>query len=173
MFRRLVLLLTLVALFSTAAEAVIVGRGRRGRSYLRHVTYVQKLQNDKREIYNEYGFPVHRHREYAYGEIREFWTYYEHGLEFQPRGDEQVLAGEQAGENRSLSRLLGYGDFGRVKMAEHLSRVPGAYRRALGETDGPPVWFPMIPDTGRKGICAFETPLSALFGPPRISQPVT
>jgi hypothetical protein len=82
MFRRLVLLLTLVALFSTAAEAVIVGRGRRGRSYLRHVTYVQKLQNDKREIYNEYGFPVHRHREYAYGEIREFWTYYEHGLEF-------------------------------------------------------------------------------------------
>ncbi len=82
MFRRLVLLLTLVVLLSTAAEAVIVGRGRRGRSYLRHITYVQKLQNDKREIYNEYGFPVHRHREYAYGRIREFWTYYEHGLEF-------------------------------------------------------------------------------------------
>ena len=82
MLRRLVLLLTLVVLLSTAAEAVIVGRGRRGRSYLRHVTYVQKLQNDKREIYNEYGFPVHRHREYAYGRIREHWTYYEHGLEF-------------------------------------------------------------------------------------------
>ena len=82
MFRRIVLLLTLVVLLSTAAEAVIVGRGRRGRSYLRHVTYVQKLQNDKREIYNEYGFPVHRHREYAYGRIREHWTYYEHGLEF-------------------------------------------------------------------------------------------
>ena len=82
MLRRLVLLLTLVALFATASEAVTVGKGKRGRRYFRHYRYVQNLQNDKREIYNEYGFPVNRLREYAYGRIREHWTYYEHGLEF-------------------------------------------------------------------------------------------
>lgn len=82
MYRRLVLLLTLVALLTTASEAVTVGKGKRGRKFLRRQTYVQKLQNEKREIYNEYGFPVHRHREYAYGRIREHWTYNEHGLEF-------------------------------------------------------------------------------------------
>ena len=91
MLRRLVLLLTLVALFATASEAVTVGRGKRSRRFIRHRTYVQKLQNDKRQIYNEYGFPVHRHREYAYGEIREFWTYYEHGLEFVFDEDSNLL----------------------------------------------------------------------------------
>ena len=82
MYRRIVLLLALIALLATASEAVTVGRAKRKRRFLRHQLYVQKLQNDKKQIYNEYGFPVHRHREYAYGRIREHWTYYEHGLEF-------------------------------------------------------------------------------------------
>ena len=82
MYRRLVLLLALVALLATASEAVTVGRGKRNRRFLRHRAYVQKLENDKKQIYNEYGFPVHRLREYAYGRLREHWTYYEHGLEF-------------------------------------------------------------------------------------------
>ena len=82
MLRRLVILVALTALIATSADAVIVGRGKRGRKFFRYRLYAQKLQNDKRRIYNEYGFPIHRIREYAYGRIHEHWTYYEHGLEF-------------------------------------------------------------------------------------------
>jgi hypothetical protein len=82
MFRRLVLLMALIALVCTTADAVTLRRGKKGRKYLRRFSLVENLQNDKRNIYNDYGFPIHRHREYAYGRIREFWTYYEHGLQF-------------------------------------------------------------------------------------------
>lgn len=82
MFKRLVLLIALVALVATAADAVTITRGKKGRKYIRRFSLVENLTNDKLDIYDEYGFPVHRHREYAYGRIREHWTYYEHGLEF-------------------------------------------------------------------------------------------
>ena len=91
MFRRLVLLIALVALVCTTADAVTVRRGKKGRKYLRRLSLAENLQNDKRSIYDEYGFPVHRHREYAYGRIREHWTYYERGLEFVFDEDSNLL----------------------------------------------------------------------------------
>jgi hypothetical protein len=82
MYRRLVLLVALVALFATATEATSVIRGKRSRRYARRLALVEKLEKDQLRTYNEYGFPVHRLRVYAYGRIREHWTYYEHGREF-------------------------------------------------------------------------------------------
>ena len=82
MFRRLVLLVALVAIFAGSTEATSVLRGKRGRKYSRRLALVNKLQKDKLRIYKEYGYPVHRLRVYSYGRIREHWTYYEHGREF-------------------------------------------------------------------------------------------
>ena len=82
MFRRLVLLVALVALFTASTEATSVIRGKRSRRYARRLALVDKLEKDQLRIYKEYGFPVHRLRVYAYGRIREHWTYYEHGREF-------------------------------------------------------------------------------------------
>ena len=81
MLRRLVLLLALVAFTSAATEAAVL-RGKRLRSYTRHRLLVEKLEKDKLMIYKEYGYPRHRLREYAYGRIREQWTYYEAGRTF-------------------------------------------------------------------------------------------
>jgi hypothetical protein len=91
MFKRLVLLMALVALVCTTADAVTISRGKKGRKYVRRFSLVENLQNDKRDIYDKYGFPIHRHREYAYGRIHEYWTYYEHGLEFVFDEDSNLL----------------------------------------------------------------------------------
>ena len=82
MYRRLILLVALVAIFATSTEATSVLRGKRRRKYCRHQALVGSYQNDKLRIYKEYGFPVHRLRVHSYGRIREHWTYYEHGREF-------------------------------------------------------------------------------------------
>lgn len=82
MFKRLLLMVTLVALLSATADAVTVYRGKRGRRLARHELLVGKWHNDKLRVYQDYGFPVHRLRVEGYGRIHEHWTYYEHGVEF-------------------------------------------------------------------------------------------
>jgi hypothetical protein len=83
MAKRIILLVALAALLgATATEAVTTGKGKKGRKYFRHSYYVANLQNDKLAVYEEYGYPIHRLREYAYGEITETWTYYADGVEF-------------------------------------------------------------------------------------------
>jgi hypothetical protein len=56
--------------------------GARYRKNLRHDLYVKNLTGDKLDVYQEYGFPVHRVRENGYGQVREHWFYYEAGTEF-------------------------------------------------------------------------------------------
>jgi hypothetical protein len=82
MFKRLILILTLVIFVSASLEAVTIRRGKKGRKYLRRLSLAGNLKNDKLRIYNDYGYPVHRLREYGYGRIREHWRYLELGLEF-------------------------------------------------------------------------------------------
>jgi len=82
MVRRLILVITLVALLCTASEAVTIRRGKRGRKYLRRLSLVDNLRNDKLLIYNEYGYPFHRVRVRGYGTVKEHWRYLELGLEF-------------------------------------------------------------------------------------------
>lgn len=83
MAKRIIILLALATLLgATATEAVTPGKGMKGRKYLRHTYYVQNLRNDKLAVYEEYGYPVHRLREYGYGRVTEHWTYHELGLEF-------------------------------------------------------------------------------------------
>ncbi len=82
MIKRLILVLTLVSLLAATAQAVTIGKGRRGRSYLRHSLLESKLTNDKLSIYQEHGYPVHRLLVKGYGRVLEHWTYYEIGKEF-------------------------------------------------------------------------------------------
>lgn len=83
MLKRILLLLALAALVSaSAAEAVTPGKGMKGRKVLRYSYYAQFLQNDKLRIYEEYGYPAHRLREYGYGRIVERWRYLDLGVEF-------------------------------------------------------------------------------------------
>ena len=83
MVKRIILIMALAALLgATATEAVTPGKGKKGRKYFRQSYYVANLQSDKLAVYEEYGYPTHRLREYAYGEITESWTYYKDGVEF-------------------------------------------------------------------------------------------
>ncbi len=82
MFKRLLLIITLVALLGATADAAAVCRGKRGRRMLRRELCVRKWRNDKLRLYQEYGFPIHRLRVEGYGRVHEHWTYYEHGVEF-------------------------------------------------------------------------------------------
>jgi hypothetical protein len=92
MAKRIILLVALAALLgATATEAVTPGKGKKGRKYFRHSYYVANLQNDKLAVYEEFGYPIHRLREYAYGEITETWTYYADGVEFVFDRDSNLL----------------------------------------------------------------------------------
>jgi hypothetical protein len=85
MTTRMVLLTVLaVLLVATAAEAMTLGEGARDktRAYFQHIFFVQNITNDKATVYEEYGYPIHRLRVYAYGAITEHWTYYADGVEF-------------------------------------------------------------------------------------------
>lgn len=84
MKRLTALLAAILVLVSTASQARVVYayRGKGGRRALRYANLVDKWEGDKRRVYEEYGFPVHRLREYAYGRVTEHWTYYEKGKEF-------------------------------------------------------------------------------------------
>lgn len=82
MVRRLILFIIIAAFFSTTSEAVTIRRGKKGRKYLRRLSLVDNLENDKLHVYQEYGYPVHRLRVRGYGRVREHWTYHELGLEF-------------------------------------------------------------------------------------------
>jgi hypothetical protein len=56
--------------------------GKRERKNLRHFLYVKNLDGDKRAVYDEYGYTPHRVRLNEYGQVKEKWIYYEHGLVF-------------------------------------------------------------------------------------------
>jgi len=92
MAKRIILIMALAALLgATATEAVTLGKGERGRRYFRQSYYVANLQNDKLAVYEEYGYPIHRLRECAYGEITEIWTYYRDGVEFVFNQDSDLI----------------------------------------------------------------------------------
>lgn len=57
-------------------------RGKRGRKYLRHFLLQQNLKNDKKRVYDEYGWTPHRLRTDFAGKKTERWRYYSDGLEF-------------------------------------------------------------------------------------------
>ncbi len=83
MIKRLVLLATLAAfLGATAAEAVVPGKGKKGRSLERATYYRTCIVNDKLSTYEQYGHPTHRIRERFAGRVTERWTYYDYGVEF-------------------------------------------------------------------------------------------
>jgi hypothetical protein len=77
----LVLLMAAPAVAETIYYAPQV-TGKRERKNLRHFLYVKNLTNDKKAIYDQYGFTPHRLRLNEYGQIREQWTYYEAGTRF-------------------------------------------------------------------------------------------
>jgi hypothetical protein len=81
MVKRLVFSLAVVALFASTLEATVI-QGTRGRKLLRRQYLVKNWENDKLDVYREYGFPVHRYRVYGYGRVREHWKYNELGMEF-------------------------------------------------------------------------------------------
>ncbi len=56
--------------------------GKRARKNIRHHNYFRNLENDKKAIYEQYGFTAHRVRLNEYGLVREQWTYFEEGREF-------------------------------------------------------------------------------------------
>jgi hypothetical protein len=82
MVRRLILAAVLLTVFCTAAEAVTIPRGRKGRKYLRHFSLVENLKSDKLAVYEEYGYTPHRLRIRFAGEVKERWRYHSLGLEF-------------------------------------------------------------------------------------------
>jgi len=112
MAKRIIILLALATLLgATATEAVTPGKGKKGRKYLRHTYYVENLRNDKLAVYEEYGYPVHRLREYGYGRITERWTYYDLGLEFVFDDDSAIIEAKSFWpENRRerIERFPGY-----------------------------------------------------------------
>jgi hypothetical protein len=81
MVRRIIIGLAVIALLSSASQAVVI-RGMRGRRIIRYQYLVNQWKSDKLEVYEKYGFPVHRWREYGYGRVREHWKYYRLGKEF-------------------------------------------------------------------------------------------
>jgi hypothetical protein len=81
MLRRLTLMIMLVVIVASAADASYY-RGKEGRRYCRRQNLILKFRNDKLRIYREYGFPVHRLRVRGIDSTLEHWTYYEVGREF-------------------------------------------------------------------------------------------
>lgn len=81
MIRRLALAIILASLVATNLQAGVYS-GQRGRALCRNAYLVRQWQGDKLEVYNQYGFPVHRLRVRGYGRVLEHWTYHEHGREF-------------------------------------------------------------------------------------------
>jgi len=72
--------------------------GKRERKNIRHYLFVQNLTGDKRAVYDEYGYTPYRMRLNEYGQVRDQWTYYEHG---------KVFVFDQCGaivDTRSVSR---------------------------------------------------------------------
>jgi len=57
-------------------------RGVKGRKYIRHFLLRQDLTNDKKAIFETYGYTPHRLRFDFAGQTTERWIYYTEGLEF-------------------------------------------------------------------------------------------
>ncbi len=116
MLKRTILLAALAALlFASAAEAIVPGKGRQGRKLLRYSYYAQFLQNDKLQVYQDYGYPVHRLRVFGYGEVLEHWFYYEDGIEFVFDGNSNLVKTcrfQPMDKRVRLEEFPGYGGYG-------------------------------------------------------------
>ncbi len=66
-------------------------RGKRGRKYVRHFLLRKNLTNDKKAVFEEYGFTPHRLRFNHAGRITERWTYHQHGVEFLFDSDSNII----------------------------------------------------------------------------------
>jgi hypothetical protein len=108
MFRRLTLALIVIALAATAVEATGY-RGKSGRALCRHTYLVQQWKADKLRIYNEYGYPIHRLRVRAYGEVLEHWTYYEYGREFIFDSEQRLVEVKKFQPENRRERIEAYG----------------------------------------------------------------
>ena len=56
--------------------------GKRYRMNVRHPTLAEKLQGDKKKVYQEFGYSPHRLRFASARQITERWIYYDKGLVF-------------------------------------------------------------------------------------------
>lgn len=108
MYRRLTLALLIIALAATAVHATGT-RGMHGRKVCRHAYLVEQWKADKLRIYNEYGYPVHRLRVRAYGEVLEHWTYYELGREFVFDAEHRLVEVKKFQPEDRRERLGAYG----------------------------------------------------------------
>jgi len=124
MAKRIILIMALAALLgATATEAVTPEKGKRGRKIFRQSYYVANLQNDKLAVYEEYGYPTHRLREYAYGEITESWTYYADGVEFVFDQDSNLIRTEKFSPENRRERFERFPGFENKR--ERFERFPG------------------------------------------------
>jgi hypothetical protein len=67
---------------SPSGEVYFIPRGKRGRKYARRFSLRENLKNDKRRIYDEFGYTPHRLGFNEAGRRTERWKYYTEGLEF-------------------------------------------------------------------------------------------
>lgn len=75
--------------------------GKKARKQIRAFYYQKNLRNDKRRVYDEYGYTPHRLRINEAGKLTERWTYYNEGLEFTfDQGGKLVETREIAREDR-------------------------------------------------------------------------
>ena len=124
MAKRIILIMALAALLgATAVEAVTPEKGKRGRKIFRQSYYVANLQNDKLAVYEEYGYPTHHLREYAYGEITESWTYYADGVEFVFDQDSNLIRTEKFSPENRRERFERFPGFENKR--ERFERFPG------------------------------------------------
>jgi hypothetical protein len=56
--------------------------GKKARSQIRHFLYAKNLQNDKKVVFEKYGYTAHRIRINTGGNMSERWSYHSEGKEF-------------------------------------------------------------------------------------------
>lgn len=106
MLKRLALVVLLVALVAGSADASIY-RGKRGRKYCRKQGLVLYLQSDALEIYEKYGYPVHRLRIRGIDSTEERWTYYEAGRTFFFNEDQKLVRTEKFFPEYKRAKITG------------------------------------------------------------------
>ena len=107
MLKRLTLVVLLTALVVGSASASIY-RGKRGRRYIRRQGLVLYLHSDMLEIYEKYGYPIHRLRVRGIDETHEHWTYYEAGREFIFDEDQKIVRVRKFFPENRRERMTGY-----------------------------------------------------------------
>jgi hypothetical protein len=57
--------------------------GKKARKQIRHFLFIKNLENDKRAVYEKYGYTPHRLRINFAGRVTERWIYYSDGRYFE------------------------------------------------------------------------------------------